>query len=343
MNILPSSGPRNRARRFAAVAAVTLAGLATGCNAGATWGVAGNAIAATSGDFGPATAASLNYPGPLAAAPDGGFYVGDMGDCVIRRVDASGTIFTVAGSPGHCDNTGDGGPATAALIDPGTTNASLAADSAGDVFFLQDYRSVREITAAGTIRTIATATDTFPGMAVSPDGTVYYVDFLGFSTGSRIKAIAPDGTVSTIYSTTGTLGGLALAGPSTLITTKTVNLADTGAIGRLDIATGTFTPIASGASLSFTMGFDALLTSTAAAPDGTVYVADGALHVVRIKTDGSMKIIAGNSQDDPGTAVQNGLGTTLSLHPTGLALTSGGGLLISSDHVVYRLADPEHA
>jgi sugar lactone lactonase YvrE len=82
------------------------------------------------------------------------------------------------------------------------------------------------------------------------------------------------------------------------------------------------------------------LTGIAIADDGTIYVADGGASRVRaILPDGTIVAVAGDSRFD--YAGDGGPATAASLHyPTGLAVTSDGGLLIadSRNHVVRRVA-----
>ncbi len=78
--------------------------------------VAGNGIAANSGDGGPANAASLVYPSGVCAMPDGTVFITDQGAHVIRKIDGvTGVISTFAGTgvPGF---SGDGGAATQAKL-----------------------------------------------------------------------------------------------------------------------------------------------------------------------------------------------------------------------------------
>jgi trimeric autotransporter adhesin len=77
---------------------------------------AGNGTAAYAGDGGPATAASLNFPSDVAVGPDHSVYIADALNHVVRRVDPTGIIHTVAGVGGQKGFSGDGGPAAAARL-----------------------------------------------------------------------------------------------------------------------------------------------------------------------------------------------------------------------------------
>jgi sugar lactone lactonase YvrE len=77
--------------------------------------VAGNGIAGFSGDGGPATMASLNFPYSVLPDTSGNFYIGDYDNDRVRKVDASQIISTFAGD-GSNGCAGDGGFATSAEI-----------------------------------------------------------------------------------------------------------------------------------------------------------------------------------------------------------------------------------
>jgi hypothetical protein len=114
--------------------------------------VAGNGQHGFSGDSGFATQAELNGPSGVISDGTGGFLIADTGNSRIRRVDASGTITTVAGN-GLGGYSGDGGPATQAQlayptgISPDGVGGFLIADSSNN--------RVRRVDASGIITTVA--------------------------------------------------------------------------------------------------------------------------------------------------------------------------------------------
>jgi len=115
--------------------------------------VAGNGSAGFSGDGGPATSAALNSPGKVAVDDPGNLYIADSANYRIRRVDhKSGIITTMAGdgTPGF---SGDGGPATSAMInDP----SGVAVDGSGNLYMADALSNrIRRVDSRGVISTAA--------------------------------------------------------------------------------------------------------------------------------------------------------------------------------------------
>jgi sugar lactone lactonase YvrE len=81
--------------------------------------VAGTGQKGFTGDGGPAEKATFNGPKGIAVGSDKCVYVADTENQAIRKIDLrSGTITTIAGSgPQHKGSSGDGGSATAAMLD----------------------------------------------------------------------------------------------------------------------------------------------------------------------------------------------------------------------------------
>lgn len=130
---------------------------------GSLTAVAGTRRTGFAGDGGPASMARLNYPDAIAALPDGGFVFADVNNSRIRKVDAGGTITTIAGG-GRRFRWDDGTPATAVHL--------LAIDAvdvlpSGDVLIAQQGRLVRLAT-DGTLHTMIRP-GAHPGITI-PDG-----------------------------------------------------------------------------------------------------------------------------------------------------------------------------
>jgi sugar lactone lactonase YvrE len=151
--------------------------------------VAGNGGTTSSGDGGPATAASMILPIRCTVDPTGNLYIADQGANKIRKVDTSGNITTFAGT-GTQSFSGDGGPATAATFNNPTW---VLSDSSGNIYVSdQSNERVREITTNGNINTVAgnginafsgdngpatSASLNFPGgLALDSAGSLYIVD-----------------------------------------------------------------------------------------------------------------------------------------------------------------------
>lgn len=109
---------------------------------------AGKGTTGYSGDGGPATAAELNNPNGLVVDATGNVYFADNGNAVIRKVNTSGIISTVAGN-NVSSYSGDGGPATAASLYRPT---DVAVDTVGNMY-ISDMYVIRKVNSAGIITT----------------------------------------------------------------------------------------------------------------------------------------------------------------------------------------------
>jgi sugar lactone lactonase YvrE len=91
----------------------------------------------------------------MATSGSGTFYFADVFHNRIRKVDARGTITTVVGN-GTADYSGEGGPATAAAIHMfPATEASIATDALGNLYFADGFNHrIRRVDAAGIVTTV---------------------------------------------------------------------------------------------------------------------------------------------------------------------------------------------
>lgn len=116
--------------------------------------VAGNGSQGSTGDGGPATAASLDQPGLIDLAPNGDLYITTTTvGRQVRRVDGqTGVITTFAGTGSQGSGTGDGGPAVDAHL-----KAPVGVKFEGGSVFFTDFSDhrLRRVSPAGIISTYA--------------------------------------------------------------------------------------------------------------------------------------------------------------------------------------------
>jgi len=113
--------------------------------------VAGNGNAGWSGDGGMATNAEISAPCAVAVDASGNLFIADSSYGLIRKVDTSSIITTVAG----CGNgySGDGGAATNARM---SGVSGVAIDSVGNLFIADSNNNrVRKVDTNGIITTVA--------------------------------------------------------------------------------------------------------------------------------------------------------------------------------------------
>ena len=174
--------------------------------AGTIGAYAGTGAAGFGGDDGAAASAQLNSPTGVAVDSAGNLYIADFENSVIRKVTAAGAISTIAGVGPNEGYSGDGGPATKALLN---FPESVAVDSAGNVYIADQMNCrVRMVTASGVISTIAGtgsagysgdggpaigAAMTPVGIAADSAGSVYVSDG-----GSRVRRFFPGGGILAI-------------------------------------------------------------------------------------------------------------------------------------------------
>jgi DNA-binding beta-propeller fold protein YncE len=282
---------------------------------GAVTTLVGTGQAAYSGDGGPAGAATLHWPHGLAVDPAGAaLYIADSANHRIRRVDlAAGTITTVAGGPA-AGFAGDGGPATAALLqDP----KGVWVAPSGEIYIADSGNErIRRIDSSGTITTVAGtgatgfAGDGGPALAAQFDGpravagdtagNLYVAD----DNNHRVRRIDPSGMITTVAGT-GTGGFAGDGGP------------------------------AAGAQLDHPRG-------VAVDGRGAVFVADSMNHRIRmIDPEGRISTVAGCGRQ--GFGGDGGPATTARLfEPRGVATDTTGHLFVADTYNdrVRRVDDP---
>ena len=231
-----------------------------------------------SGDGGPATLAGMEIPQSLAADGAGRLCIYDLDNSRLRRVDpVTGIITTITGN-GAVGTTGDGGPAADATL---TYLASVAADAAGNVFFVDNFESsghtnyIRRIDAAtGIITRVAGGGANTPGAGPATNMN------LGIC-----QSVAVDQAGQTIYiGAEGSDGGV-------------------NRVLKVDLATGQLTPLAGDGISDFSGdGGPALsarfhdIVGLTVAPGGGLVISDSVSQRIRYVVPDSINLTNDNQQ-----------------------------------------------
>ncbi len=260
----------------------------------------------TLGDGATALSARFGVVSAVALGPDGSLYIADAGFHQIRKVAVNGSISLFAGGSVRGFG-GDGGPATAALLN---TPTALAVDSSGNVYIGDSgNHRVRMVGIYGNIHTVAGNGQVAPSPALSPvlpgEG--------GPATAAPLNQIS----------------GLAFASNGDLV------IADIGNARIFRISNGNIKTLAGNGTTPASIADQPALPATLGAPSGVVtdylgnvYFSDQTAGIVRmIDTKGNMTRIigTGNPTDTP---VSSG-------SPLSYPLLQPAGLMADSSFNIY--------
>ena len=191
--------------------------------------LAGKSGGGYSGDGGAGSNANLNYPYGLAIDTTGNLYVGDQFNNRIRKINSNGFITTVAGN-GNAGYTGDGGPATNALL---YYPLGAPLDGAGNMFIADSIGNVvRKVDINGMITRVAGSSRiaTFAGdggwatnatfnepfsSAFDAFGNLYISD----NGNNRIRKVDTNGIITTVVGN----GSATYAGDGNTATNASIN------------------------------------------------------------------------------------------------------------------------
>lgn len=296
--------------------------------------LAGNGNYRFSGEGGQATAASLNRPARVVIDVSGSFCISDSGNHRVRKVAPNGVITTIAGRGGN-GFSGDGGPATQALL---SNPSGLALDSAGNLYIADTgNRRVRRVDTGGIIATVAgsdatggggagdggpatSAAFSYPGdVAVDAAGNLYIADALD----GRIRKVSPGGTISTFATFFFFPNAVALDGAGNVyVSIPALSMARRdGGVTRIG-PDGTRTSVLGGLISAGRVAVD---------PLGNVYIPDGfERQVYKVDGSGGKVTVAGLGGTDAGFSGDGGPSTSALLNvPAAVALDAAGNLYIA--------------
>jgi sugar lactone lactonase YvrE len=315
---------------------------------------AGNGKEGPGGDGGPATAAQLGDPQQVAVDAQGNVYVTDSGNHRIRKIDPAGRITTIAGN-GVSGYRGDGGPATAAYLVPGSLG--LAVDGRCNLY-IADFCRVRKLSPDGTIDTVAgtgtcgyggdggpavsASLNNLGGVAVDAAGNLYIADMANH----RIRRVSREGIIDTVAGN-GVEGSSGDGGPATSASFRFPSAVAADSNGNLYIADGSLRKVDAHGMISTLNegagGYGGPVTEALKGPEGVavdsignIYIADTNNYRIRKLTpDGSRSTVAGTGilgfSGDGGPATEAQLNL-----PRSVTLDREGNLYIA-DSQNYRV------
>ncbi len=302
-----------------------------------------------------ATTVPVLLPGGVAYDANGNLYLADTGKHVLLKVTAAGALTTVAGT-GTQGFDGDGGPATAALLD---SPSGIALDASGNLYCsdAHNHRIRRVDAVSGVITTFAgtgtagsgpdgsaaaqAAIDLPTALAVSTAGDVFFADsrshvvrridhatgLVKTVAGNGVEDYAGDGGPATAASLDAP-EGLAIDFAGDLYISDTHNQR----IRRVDAKTGLIATVAGTGMAGFSGDAGAGTAAAMRLPRGLALDASGNLLLVdsqnhRIRqleaASGQIRTIAGDGTQtyagDGGPAIAASLNT-----PRSVALDSAG-------------------
>jgi YVTN family beta-propeller protein len=311
--------------------------------------IAGNGVFGYTGDGGPALSAEIGQPFQLAYDSAGNLYFDQVGNCVVRKIDTTGKITTLAGT-GTCGYNGDGITATTAQLN---FPRGVTVDTSGNVYIGDTINHrVRKVTPAGIISTFAGtgnpgySGDGGPATSANvgnPHGLAVRNGVLYISNAGRSRFRSVDLSTNIINTYAGSFGGYDGDNHALLATEFNGHLFmlfdssgnpvfDDAFNGRVRKATSGIVNTIAGGYLGdgakATAAAMVLPEALAIDKSGNLYIADYAGNRVRKVSAGTISTLAGNSIN--GYSGDGGLGTNAMVNaPQGVTVDSLGNVFFA--------------
>jgi hypothetical protein len=282
---------------------------------------------------GPGAGAKFWGPTGLAMDVAGNVYVADYGNALIREISPSGVVSTYAGMEPHFGGA-DGTGAAASFRYP----RGVATDGGGNLYVADDNHTIRRITPAGVVSTLAGTPGVIgsadgagsaalffnpKGLAADTAGNLYVADTSNYT----IRKVTPAGVVSTFAGTAGVRGlvdgtgaNARFTSPGAIAVDASANVYVTDGLHvRMITAAGAVTTIS--VMLSGTPAIAGITVDSS----GLLYITTSAA-VYSLTQGGTLTRIAGGSST--GSADGTGAAAGFNL-PTGIVMGGDGNLYVA--------------
>ncbi len=321
-----------------------------------------------SGDGGPATRATLDFPVGVALDAKGALYIADTGSQRIRKVSPEGIMTTVAGN-GHCCFSGDGRVATNSDF---SLPYDITADRAGNLYIVdRDSQRILRVDGKNGIMTTVAGNgvsgysgDGGPalqaslanpmGMAISRDGSLFIADhgnhrirkvdaitrMISTVAGNGVQDLTGDGGPATEASLNSPTG-VALDSEGKLYISDTGNQC----VRVVDLSNGLINAIAGTGNSGFSGDGGPATKADLANPTGLAFDEEGHLYIADSDNDRIRKVdlktgvittVSGNGnsglQGDGGQAVEASL-----RYPAGISIDQDILYIADTGHHLIRI------
>jgi trimeric autotransporter adhesin len=280
---------------------VSTAGTITVVAGSGAQGFAGDGVTGGAGN------ASLYHPYAVAVDSANNVYIADQYNCVIRKVDSTKTITTIAGTPNSCSYSGDGGKATLAQI---YYPQGLGLDASGNLYIGDDNNCV--------VRKVILATNIIS--TVAGNHTCGYTGDGGSATAAELS------TTSGVQADSA--GNLYIADSGNCVIRKV-----TKATNKISTIAGNHTCAYNGdGGLATSAEMNQIFSLAVNGAGTTVTIGDYYNQRVRQFTvGGNISTVAGNGTPCSGTCGEGGPATSAEFNgPSGVAATSGGTIYVAN-------------
>ncbi len=296
--------------------------------AGTIQAVAGYAPTFGIGDGGPAQSAGLNSPDGLTLMPDGSLLIADTYNHRIRRISASGTISTVAG-------TGAPGPTSATALTSSFLNPSFLASDLTGGYWISINSSLFHVTSSGAVsQANIPGLGYSRGLAVDTGGNLFIAD----QANNQVLSVSPAGK-TTVVAGTGAAGFSGDGGPATAASLnfpQGIAMDANGVLYIADINNNRIRKVTPDGTISTlfahgTAGTHDGFYGIAVDRQGNLYVtAQNTVFVEKISPNGTGVMIADTGQSGRGFGGDGGPATAASFSsPSGIAVDAAGNVFIA--------------